>query len=196
LQGCLIFQKAGKVSFGRTGKIKSPAALRSRRAVALYRCVIQASGLAGFLVNSRRIVATILQCQFRNLVGRGEAIVASRSQQPPTIVNTRFAHSSDRHTITFGPPPVDLVNPSPDVAVDLDRARHPIDSASDSTYSGFIIAVPQGMARPRSSAPWDNTPPRHFPERRSRPLHLRPARQIRRGWKGDCQPLREILPGV
>jgi plastocyanin len=55
------------------------------------------------------------------------------------------------------------VNPSPDVAVDLDVARHAIDSASDSTYSGFIIAVPQewrglaqallGITRPRVTFP-------------------------------------------
>jgi len=39
---------------------------------------------------------------------------------------------------------VDLVNPSADVTIDLDGARHAIiDSTSDSTHSGFIIAAPQ-----------------------------------------------------
>ena len=48
------------------------------------------------------------------------------------------------HTITFGPEPVDLVAPSPDVTVDADGARHAvIDSPSDSTHSGFIVAAPQ-----------------------------------------------------
>ncbi len=48
------------------------------------------------------------------------------------------------HTITFGPPPEDVVIPSPDVTVDQDGARHAIiDSTSDSTHSGFIIAAPQ-----------------------------------------------------
>jgi plastocyanin len=48
------------------------------------------------------------------------------------------------HTITFGPEPEDLVDPSPDVTVDPDGARHAIiDSTSDSTHSGFIVAAPQ-----------------------------------------------------
>ena len=48
------------------------------------------------------------------------------------------------HTITFGPEPEDLVDPSPDVTVDPDGARHAIiDSTSDTTHSGFIIAAPQ-----------------------------------------------------
>ena len=48
------------------------------------------------------------------------------------------------HTITFGPEPVDLVDPSADVTVDQDGARHAIiDSISDSTHSGFIVAAPQ-----------------------------------------------------
>src|SRR5437867_1730320 len=46
------------------------------------------------------------------------------------------------HTITFGQEPVDLMNPSPDVTVDPDGARHAIiASPSDSTHSGFIIAM-------------------------------------------------------
>ena len=48
------------------------------------------------------------------------------------------------HTITFGPPPADLLDPSPDVTVDPDGARHAIiRSTSDTTHSGFIIAAPQ-----------------------------------------------------
>jgi plastocyanin len=49
------------------------------------------------------------------------------------------------HTITFGPDPVgDPAPPSPDVTVDSDGARHAIiDSTSDTTHSGFIIAAPQ-----------------------------------------------------
>jgi plastocyanin len=49
------------------------------------------------------------------------------------------------HTITFGPDPVgDPTPPSPDVTVDTDGARHAIiDSTSDTTHSGFIIAAPQ-----------------------------------------------------
>ena len=48
------------------------------------------------------------------------------------------------HTITFGPEPEDLFDPSPDVTVDPDGARHAIiDSTSDSTHSGFIFAAPQ-----------------------------------------------------
>ena len=49
------------------------------------------------------------------------------------------------HTITFGPDPVgDPAPPSPDVTVDPDGARHAIiDSTSDTTHSGFIIAAPQ-----------------------------------------------------
>ena len=49
------------------------------------------------------------------------------------------------HTITFGTEPTgDPVPPSPDVTVDADGARHAvIDSPSDSTHSGFIVAAPQ-----------------------------------------------------
>jgi plastocyanin len=51
----------------------------------------------------------------------------------------------DPHTITFGPDPAgDPVPPSPDVTVDADGARHAvINSPSDSTHSGFIVAAPQ-----------------------------------------------------
>ncbi len=78
-----------------------------------------------------------------------------------TVSILRFSHDSVRirrgqtvewraldprtpHTITFGPEPVDPFNPSPDVTVDSDGARHAvIDSLSDSTHSGFIVAAPE-----------------------------------------------------
>jgi plastocyanin len=48
------------------------------------------------------------------------------------------------HTITFGSEPADLIDPSPDVTVDTDGARHAtVNSPSDSTHSGFIVAAPQ-----------------------------------------------------
>jgi plastocyanin len=48
------------------------------------------------------------------------------------------------HTITFGTEPVDILDPSPDVTVDADGARHAvIKVAADSTHSGFIVAAPQ-----------------------------------------------------
>src|SRR6516225_1296405 len=48
------------------------------------------------------------------------------------------------HTITFGPEPPDLVNPSSNVTVDADGARHSVlNSPSDALHSGFIEAAPQ-----------------------------------------------------
>lgn len=48
------------------------------------------------------------------------------------------------HTITFGELPPDPFPPSPDVTVDPDGARHAvIDSTSDSTHSGFLVAAPE-----------------------------------------------------
>jgi plastocyanin len=48
------------------------------------------------------------------------------------------------HTITFGTEPVDLIDPSANVTVDTDGARHGvINSTSDSMHSGFIQAAPQ-----------------------------------------------------
>jgi plastocyanin len=94
-------------------------------------------------------------------VTAGIAEITATAGGTSTIVSARFSHENIRihagqtvewdnqgpvfpHTITFGPEPVDLVNPSPDVTVDLDGARHAIiDSTSDSTHSGFIIAAPQ-----------------------------------------------------
>ena len=78
-----------------------------------------------------------------------------------TVAAVRFSHENIRiragqtvewdnqapifpHTITFGLEPANLQNPSPDVTVDPDGARHAIiASTADSTHSGFIIAAPQ-----------------------------------------------------
>ena len=48
------------------------------------------------------------------------------------------------HTITFGPEPQDLVDPSSNVTIDADGARHGVlSSPSDAVHSGFIEAAPQ-----------------------------------------------------
>ena len=48
------------------------------------------------------------------------------------------------HTVTFGPEPQDLVDPSSNVTIDADGARHGVlNSPSDSAHSGFIQAAPQ-----------------------------------------------------
>ena len=78
-----------------------------------------------------------------------------------TVAAVRFSHENIRiragqtvewdnqapifpHTITFGLEPANLQNPSPDVTVDPDGARHAIiASTADSTHSGFIIQAPQ-----------------------------------------------------
>jgi plastocyanin len=91
--------------------------------------------------------------------GRGEVVATAGGSS--TVSAMRFSHDNIQikagqtvewdnrdpvlpHTITFGPEPDDLVNPSPDVTVDEDGARHAIiDSTSDSTHSGFIVAAPQ-----------------------------------------------------
>lgn len=50
----------------------------------------------------------------------------------------------DPHTITFGTEPADLFDPSSNVTVDADGARHAvINSTSDNVHSGFILAPPQ-----------------------------------------------------
>jgi plastocyanin len=50
----------------------------------------------------------------------------------------------DPHTITFGTEPADLIDPSANVTVDADGARHAIiNSNSDNVHSGFILAAPQ-----------------------------------------------------
>ena len=48
------------------------------------------------------------------------------------------------HTVTFGREPQDLVDPSSNVTVDPDGARHGVlNSPSDAVHSGFIQAAPQ-----------------------------------------------------
>jgi plastocyanin len=48
------------------------------------------------------------------------------------------------HTVTFGPEPQDLVDPSSNVNIDADGARHGVlNSPSDAVHSGFIQAAPQ-----------------------------------------------------
>ena len=48
------------------------------------------------------------------------------------------------HTVTFGAEPQDLFDPSPNVTIDADGARHGVlKSPSDSVHSGFIEAAPQ-----------------------------------------------------
>ena len=48
------------------------------------------------------------------------------------------------HTITFGEEPLDVFDPSANVTVDTDGARHGVlNSTSDSIHSGFIQAAPQ-----------------------------------------------------
>ena len=90
-------------------------------------------------------------------VTAGIAEITGTAGGTETIAAVRFSHENIRiragqtvewdaqgplfpHTITFGQEPVDLMNPSPDVTVDPDGARHAvIASTSDSTHSGFII---------------------------------------------------------
>jgi plastocyanin len=97
----------------------------------------------------------------RHGVTAGAGEVTARAGGSSTVSAMRFTHDNitiragqtvewdnqdpvTPHTITFGPPPEDVVNPSPDVTVDQDGARHAIiDSTSDSTHSGFIVAAPQ-----------------------------------------------------
>ena len=48
------------------------------------------------------------------------------------------------HTVTFGPEPQDLLDPSSNVTVDSDGARHGVlNSPSDAVHSGFIQPAPQ-----------------------------------------------------
>ena len=48
------------------------------------------------------------------------------------------------HTVTFGPEPQDLVDPSSNVTIDADGARHSVlNSPSDNVHSGFIQPAPQ-----------------------------------------------------
>jgi plastocyanin len=102
-------------------------------------------------------------------VTAGIAEITGTAGGTSTVAAARFSHENIRihagqtvewdnqgpvfpHTITFGQEPVNpgtggngyLMNPSPDVTVDQDGARHAIiTSTSDSTHSGFIIQAPQ-----------------------------------------------------
>ena len=126
-------------------------------------------------------------------VTAGIAEITGTAGGTETIAAVRFSHENIRiragqtvewdaqgplfpHTITFGQEPVDLRNPSPDVTVDLDGARHAvIASTADSTHSGFIISGATRTARAATGAARRDTFPRHFPEPWNLPLHLRPA---------------------
>ena len=91
----------------------------------------------------------------------GDGEITSRDGGTQTLSVMRFDHDKliihagqtvewenddpeDPHTITFGTEPLDLFDPSANVSVDLDGARHAvIHSTSDSVHSGFIAAPPQ-----------------------------------------------------
>ncbi|HKW26350.1 MAG TPA: plastocyanin/azurin family copper-binding protein [Terriglobales bacterium] len=59
------------------------------------------------------------------------------------------------HTITFGPEPLDLFDPSPNVTVDPDGGLHAIlNSPSDSVHSGFVLqALADEPGTPVNSTP-------------------------------------------
>lgn len=97
----------------------------------------------------------------RHSVTAGAGEVMANAGGSSTVSALRFSHDNIRiragqtvewdnqdpvvpHTITFGTEPEDLLDPSADVTVDTDGARHAIiDSTSDTTHSGFIVAAPQ-----------------------------------------------------
>jgi plastocyanin len=92
-------------------------------------------------------------------VGIGEVIETGGGHQTRSVM--RFLHSDivihvgesvgwtnqdsiTPHTITFGVEPQDLFDPSANVTVDADGARHAtISSTSDNVHSGFIVSAPQ-----------------------------------------------------
>jgi plastocyanin len=92
-------------------------------------------------------------------VGIGETIATGGGHQTRSVV--RFLHPETvihvgetvewtnhdpvtPHTITFGVVPQDLFDPSANVTVDADGARHAtISSTSDNVHSGFIVSAPQ-----------------------------------------------------
>ena len=102
-------------------------------------------------------------------VGTGEVVATGGGTNTLSIVRfmqkTVTVHVGDTvewtggdpitpHTITFGVEPQDLLDPSPDVTVDADGARHAtIHSISDSTHSGFIQAAPQDRIGLPQAAP-------------------------------------------
>jgi len=71
------------------------------------------------------------------------------------IVEWENDDPEDPHTITFGTEPADLFDPSANVTVDADGARHAIiNSTSDNVHSGFILAAPQErVGLPQSPLP-------------------------------------------
>jgi plastocyanin len=92
-------------------------------------------------------------------VGIGEIVTTGGGHQTRSVV--RFLHPETiihvgdtvgwtdddpitPHTITFGVVPQDLFDPSANVTVDADGARHAtISSTSDNVHSGFVVSAPQ-----------------------------------------------------
>lgn len=96
-----------------------------------------------------------------NHVTAGNGAIISRDGGAQTLSVMGFTHGimvvhagqtvewenedpEDPHTITFGTEPPDVFDPSPNVTVDDDGARHAVLNApSDSVHSGFLLAGPQ-----------------------------------------------------
>jgi plastocyanin len=99
--------------------------------------------------------------------GAGEIVATAGGSQTVSVM--RFLHATQvvrvgdtvewtnsdpvtPHTITFGVEPLDLMDPSSNVTVEADGARHAdITSATDNVHSGFIGAAPQdqiGLPQP------------------------------------------------
>jgi plastocyanin len=92
-------------------------------------------------------------------VGIGEVVATGGGHQTSSVVRfldpETVIHVGDTvewtnhdpvmpHTITFGVVPQDVFDPSSNVTVDADGARHAtISSTSDSVHSGFIVSAPQ-----------------------------------------------------
>jgi plastocyanin len=114
------------------------------------------------LENAHKVATSHAVPNSRQGVTAGTGDVIAKAGGSNTVSVLRFSHDNIHihagqtvewdnqdpvtpHTITFGPDPVgDPAPPSPDVTVDPDGARHAIiDSTSDTTHSGFIIAAPQ-----------------------------------------------------
>jgi plastocyanin len=114
------------------------------------------------LENAHKVATSHAVPNSRQGVTAGAGDVTAKAGGSNTVSVLRFSHDNIHihagqtvewdnqdpvtpHTITFGPDPVgDPAPPSPDVTVDPDGARHAIiDSTSDTTHSGFIIAAPQ-----------------------------------------------------
>ena len=99
--------------------------------------------------------------------GAGEIVATAGGSQTVSVM--RFLHATQLvrvgdtvewtnsdpvtpHTITLGVEPLDLMDPSSNVTVEADGARHAdITSATDNVHSGFIGAAPQdqiGLPQP------------------------------------------------